>query len=140
AGRSLAMRFSDGGAPEPIVDVLDLKAGESPEAGIRRIFAEKTDKAAAARCVLAPSHEGKPLRGVKRYMFVPNAAYEKELAKTRRDDEVPEPPCGEWGAAPDGIQYFEAQPGSGAAHVLFVRVGQDVPLFDEETLRLLPPH
>lgn len=42
------------------------------------------------------------------------------------------------GDAPDGIQYFEAQPRSGALKVLFVRVGQDEPLFDEKTLRLLP--
>src|SRR5215470_12385054 len=113
-GRSIAQRFSDGGAPEPVVDVLDLSAGETPEAGIRRIFAEKTDKAVAARCVLAPAHEGKPRKGVKRYTFVPNAAYAKELKKTQRDDEINDPPCGEWGTAPDGIQYFEAQPESGA--------------------------
>ena len=39
---------------------------------------------------------------------------------------------------PDGIQYFETQPASGSGKVLFVRVGQDVPLFDDFTLRLLP--
>ena len=37
-----------------------------------------------------------------------------------------------------GVQYWEAQPSSGARKVLFVRVGQDIPLFDEKTLRLLP--
>ncbi len=51
---------------------------------------------------------------------------------------MPDPPCGDWGDSPDGIQYFEAQPSSGARKVLFVRVGQDQPLFDERTLRLLP--
>ena len=137
AGRSLAVRFSDGGAPEPVVDVLDLAGGETAEAGIKRIFAEKTDKAVASRCVLARSRQGKPRRGVARYTFVPDAAYGKELAKTARADEIPEPPCGEWGEAPDGIQYFETQ--SGARRVLFVRAGQDTPLFDEETLRILPP-
>lgn len=41
------------------------------------------------------------------------------------------------GHDPDGIQYFEAQPASATLHkVLFVRVGQDTPLFDEATLRL----
>ena len=54
----------------------------------------------------------------------------------RRD--VPgDPPCGDWGDAPDGIQYFEVHPG--ARSVLFVRVGQDEPLFDEKTLRLIVP-
>ena len=57
-------------------------------------------------------------------------------SSTRKADpnEVGDPPCGEWGDAPDGIQYFEVQPGE--RRVLFVRVGQDEPLFDEKTLRL----
>jgi hypothetical protein len=75
---------------------------------------------------------------VKRFTFVPNAAYQKELDAKADPDEVPDSPCGEWGTAPDGIQYFETQPASGARKVLFVRVGQDEPLFDEKTLRLLP--
>jgi hypothetical protein len=51
-------------------------------------------------------------------------------------DEVGDPACGDWGDAPDGIQYFESQPASGVAKVLFVRVGQDTPLFDDATLRI----
>jgi hypothetical protein len=47
---------------------------------------------------------------------------------------VGDPPCGDYGDSPDGIQYFEVQPG--ATKVLFVRVGQDVPLFDERTLKV----
>ena len=50
-------------------------------------------------------------------------------------DQVGDPPSGDWGDAPDGIQYFEVQPG--ARSVLFVRLGQDEPLFDEKTLRLI---
>ncbi len=138
-GASLAMRYSDGGGkPEPVVDVLDLRPGESLEAGMKRFFAEKTPKAVAARCVLAPYREGKVPAGVKRWTFVPDAAYAKELEKTQSPDEVPDPPCGDWGTAPDGIQYFETHPASGVRKFLFVRVGQDDPLFDEQTLKLLP--
>jgi len=43
------------------------------------------------------------------------------------------------GLAPDGIQYFEVWPASRARKVLFVRVGQDEPLFDEKNLRLIAP-
>ena len=59
----------------------------------------------------------------------------QKLNKEAKSDEVGDPPCGDWGDSPDGIQYFETQPG--ARSVLFVRVGQDEPLFDEKTLRLL---
>ncbi|MGH9443476.1 MAG: hypothetical protein ACRD16_14510 [Thermoanaerobaculia bacterium] len=136
-GNSLALRYSDGGAPDRLVDVLDLLPGESAETGIRRIFAARTDKALAGRCVLAPSRETKSRVGVERFTFVPDAAYRKALDAKADPNEVPEPPCGDWGDAPDGIQYFEAQPASSSRKVLFVRVGQDEPLFDEKTLRLL---
>jgi hypothetical protein len=137
-GSSLAIRFSDGGDPDPLVDVLGLEGTETPEAGVRRIFASGTPAGVASRCVLRPWRGGKAPSGVERYTFVPDAAYAKELAKKADPDEVPEPPCGDWGEAPDGIRYFEAQPASGARKVLFVRVGQDEPLFDEQSLKLLP--
>jgi hypothetical protein len=139
AGSALAIRYSDGGAPEAVVDVFDLEPGETPEAGMKRILAARTDKAVAARCTLVPYHVAPPRPGAKLYMFAPDAAYAKELTAKADPDEVPEPPCGPFGVSPDGIQYFEAQPEGGARKLLFVRAGQDEPLFDERTLRLLPP-
>jgi len=103
---------------------------------VLRLLLEKTDKAVSARCVLAPYTEGTVPAGVKRYTFSPDATYAKEL-KALANDEVPQPPCGEWGEMPDGIQYFEVPAGEGR-RALFVRVGQDEPLFDEQTLRVLP--
>ena len=137
---AIMSRYSDGGDPDPVIEVIDLKGDETPETGIKRIFAEHTqDKTLVARCVLAPYRGNKAPKGVKRFTFVPNAAFQKELDAKASPDEVPDPPCGDWGDAPDGIQYFEAQPATAARKVLFVRVGQDEPLFDEKTLRLLPP-
>lgn len=141
SNRSLAIRYSDsGGKPEPLVDIYDLQPGETPEAGATRLFRAKTEKALAARCVLAPYEQrfNESPAGVERFTFVPDRAYDAELETKGRPDEVPEPPCGDWGEAPDGIQYWEAQPGRNARKILFVRVGQDAPLFDERTLRILP--
>jgi hypothetical protein len=132
---SLLIRYSDGGAPDPLVDVLSLQPNETAEAGIKRIFAAHTDRKLVKRCVLAP-YDGDSRPGAKRYSFVPDPAYRKELEAKSDPNEIGDPPCGEWGEAPDGIQYFEAQPASGSRKVLFVRVGQDEPLFDEKTLRL----
>lgn len=135
-GNALAIKFSDGGAADPLVEVFDIKSGETAEAAVLRLLLEKTDKAVGARCELAPYTEGTVPAGVKRYTFRPDAAYAKEL-QAAANDEVPEPPCGDWGEMPDGIQYFEVPVGEGRK-VLFVRVGQDEPLFDEQTLRVLP--
>jgi len=137
-GRSLLAQYSDGGEPTSVVDVFDLQPGESREAGVTRLFAERTDKLLAQRCVMAPYEGGVRPPGVKRFTFVPNESYRRELNAKADPNEVPPPPCGEWGDTPDGIQYFETQPKNGARRVLFVRVGQDEPLFDEQTLRLLP--
>ena len=138
-GKSLAQRYSDGGGkPDPVIDVLELKPGEAPEAGLRRLFAARTDKKLAAQCVLAPVHDKllKIPAAVKRYTFVPNAAYAKTLKAKEVPGDMPDPACGDWGDMPDGFQYWEAQPQGGVAKVLFVRYGQDTPLFDEATLKL----
>jgi len=127
-GHSLFIRYSDGGAPEAVIDVFELKAGETAEAGLKRIFAEHTPKKIASTCKLAAFREDAPRKDVQRFTFVPKVPPKSD------PDEVGDPQCGELGDSPDGIQYFEVQPG--ARKVLFVRVGQDVPLFDEQTLTL----
>ena len=139
AASSLVIRYSDSGVSPPVVDVLDLLPGEVPEAGVKRLFTARIRQDIASRCVLVPYRDGTPPAGVKRFTFVPNVTFQKALDKQASPHEVPDPPCGDWGTAPDGIQYFETQPASGARKVLFVRVGQDEPLFDEQTLKLLPP-
>src|ERR1043165_7041393 len=125
-GRSLAMRYSDGGKPENVIDVFDLLTGESGEAAVKRIFAAHTDKALAAKCVPRPfrSPGMTTPKDVKRYTFVlKNPPKEKEPPV----GDARAPRCGDWGDSPDGIQYFEVHP----TKVFFVRVGQDIPLFDE---------
>jgi hypothetical protein len=139
AGNALAQRY-DAGQPDPLVEVLDLHVDESEQAGLTRLFGEHTDKTIAAKCVLKPYkyYKASP-RGIKRYTFVPNPQYQKQVDAEQDPNEVGDPACGDWGDAPDGIQYFEVQPVSKPARrVLFVRIGQDEPLFDEQTLKILP--
>jgi hypothetical protein len=136
---SLMIHWSDGGDDSALIETFELAPEETPVAGIQRVFAEHTAKTLAARCLLKPYKGDAVPAGVKRYTFVPDAKFQKELDAKQDPNEVPDPPCGDWGDAPDGIQYFEAQPGTGTHRIMFVRVGQDAPLFDEKTLRLLPP-
>lgn len=135
--RALVMRDSDSREPLTVIRVFDLQPGETSEQGLRRIFTTLTDKNIAKRCVLAPYKPAAKRSGVKRYDFVPNKAYQKQLDAVKEDG-VPDPPCGDLGTQPDSVQYFEVQPSSGSRKVMLVDAGQDIPLFDEETLRLLP--
>lgn len=137
--KSLAVRFSDSGAPDPVIDVIDVNQKETPPAAIKRDFNARTDAAVARRCVLATYRGIAPRPGVVRYTFVPGPAYRKALRRKAEPDEVGDPPCGERGEAPDGIQYYEVPLPKSARKVLFVRVGQDEPLFDEKTLRVIAP-
>jgi hypothetical protein len=134
---ALVMRDSDGREPLTVIRFFDLQAGETPEQGLRRIYAAQTDKKIAKRCVLAAYKPAAKRGDVKRYDFVPDKTYQKQLDAVK-DDGVPDPPCGDLGTQPDSVQYFEVQPSSGSRKVMLVDAGQDIPLFDEETLRLLP--
>lgn len=136
---ALAIRYSDGGKPDPVIDVIDLLPAETVEAGLKRFFAAHTETNLARRCVLKAYRGAKPATGAKRYSFVPDAAYRKELKAKANPDEIAEPPCGDWGDGPEGVEYFEVWPNSGVRKVLYVREGQDEPLFDPMTLQLIAP-
>jgi hypothetical protein len=135
-GNTVVQKFSDGGDAEPVIYVFDLKDGETADDGIDRIYDEHTDPAIATRCVAEDDAAVAP-EGVWRYHFIPDASYAAELAKSAIPDDVPEPACGDFGYWPDGIQYFEVH--GDARKILFVVPGQDLPLFDAETLELLVP-
>ncbi len=130
----LAMRYSDGGATETLVEVFDLLPGETIKTGLQRIYAAHTAPALVKRCVLTPYEETTPVAGVQRFSFEPDPTYRKQLAAQADPNEVGDPPCGDMGSTSDGIQYFEARPAAKARKLLFVRVGQDEPLFDEQSL------
>lgn len=138
-GHALLEKYSDAAAPDTVIEAFELLPNESAEAGVRRVYLAHTEKADAARCVIAPYKLGKAQTGSVRYAFVPNAAYAKELKAKADPMDIAEPPCGPWGIEDDGRQYFQVWPTSAARRVLFVRVGQDDPLFDEMTLQLLSP-
>lgn len=136
-GNTVVQKFSDGGEAEAVIQVFDLKDGETEEDGLNRIYAQHTDPAIAARCVAEDSSFMDPPAGVRRYSFIPDADYAAELKETATPDEVPEPACGDLGDWPDGIRYLEAH--DNGRKLLFVIAGQDIPLFDEQTLELLAP-
>ena len=137
-GDALILHYSDGGEDAKLIETFALQTGEKPEAAIQRVFAEHTaDKGLAARCLVKPyKGEAATPKGARRYTVLPNAALKKEWEKKTDPGDIPEPPCGDWGDMPDSVQYYEAQQGAG--RIMIVRAGQDEPLFDEKTVRLLP--
>ncbi|MEO7361191.1 MAG: hypothetical protein ABI120_12740 [Gemmatimonadaceae bacterium] len=136
-GNALFQKYSDGGAGDALIEVFDLRPNEGVQAGVQRVYLSKTPKSESARCVIAPYTPGKAGAGAARYTFEPNVTYAKELKAKQDPNDIPDPPCGDWGTAPDGQQFFQAWPTGAVRRILFVRIGQDEPLFDEMTLQLL---
>ncbi|WP_322418996.1 hypothetical protein [Mesorhizobium huakuii] len=60
-GNALAIKYSDGGAADPLVEMFDIKPGETAEVALQRLFLEKTDKAvSAAACWCLTRREACP--------------------------------------------------------------------------------
>ncbi|MDB5531363.1 MAG: hypothetical protein JWR51_4466 [Devosia sp.] len=129
---------SNGPDPSIAIEVLDLNEGETAQQAMRRIFDAHTDAETAIRCVIAPYTSMESPVGIERYDFVADAEYAAEPIVDEDPNEAGSPLCGDWGAMPLGTQYFEIQPQSSTRKILFVRIGEYQPPFDEQTLQLLP--
>lgn len=79
--------------------------------------------------------------GVKRYVLHPKGKDEKEYLAKSKTEPIPET-CNGWGVGNSGMRYFEIQ-SNHQDLALFVEIGQDAPLFDEESILItesqLPP-
>ena len=113
-GSSLFSRFSDGGAPDPLVDVLPLLAGETAESGLKRIFASHTDKKLVKRCVLAP-YPGDRRPGAMRYTFLPDRAYKKELDAKADPGDIGDPPAATGAMRRTGFSTLRCSPAPAAS-------------------------
>lgn len=72
--------------------------------------------------------------GFKRYLLVPAGSYATEVEKQMKEEPVPST-CSGWGVGNSGMRYFEVQL-SCPDRAVFVEIGQDAPLFDENSICL----
>jgi len=75
-------------------------------------------------------------RGARAYEIRPAGARLAALRATPRD-EVPDPPCGEYGWSTHGVRWFVVDPRR-PRWVVYVNLGQDGTLIDPGTLRIGP--
>jgi hypothetical protein len=85
-------------------------------------------------CVFQPASQdaGLPAKGQAFFEIMPTGARKAAFDATPAD-EVPDPPCGEYGFDPDGLRYFVTDSAHPAA-VLYMNLGQDGTLFDPATV------
>ncbi len=75
-------------------------------------------------------------RGVRRFELRPAGACAEEFRRRSAGEPVPAT-CSGWGVGNSGMRYFELH-ANAPGRALFVEIGQDAPLFDEQSIVLLP--
>lgn len=73
-------------------------------------------------------------QGVNRYVLIPTGKYAEEMNVLGETEPIPST-CNGWGIGNSGIRYFEIHDNC-PDKALFIEIGQDAPLFDEESIIL----
>lgn len=71
-------------------------------------------------------------KNIRRFVLMPDGAYAAEIEKQMKQEPVPAP-CNGWGVGNSGKRYFEIHE-SHPDKALFLEIGQDAPLFDENSI------
>lgn len=101
-----------------------------PELRKRALIADSDE------CVFQPAAIGAAPRTIAQFEIRPVGERLKAFEATP-DDEVPEPPCGDYAWSTHGVRYFQTDlrfPGA----VTYLDLGQDGTLFDPATVTLTP--
>lgn len=124
-----------GSLSEPLVQVFDLKAGQLDSLLPYLMEHPRVQPLSAIDsmdCSFQQVESGR--MGVKRYVLKPIGKDADELQKRMKNEPIPTT-CGGWGIGNSGMRYFEIfseKPNK----VVFVEIGQDAPLFDENSIQL----
>lgn len=115
-----------------VVHAVPRAAGAPLSSVVRTLAADGL--VPADDCVFVRVRDRAVPRGARAYEIRPTRARLAALRATPRD-QVPEPPCGEYGWSTHGVRWFVADP----AHprwVVYVNQGQDGTLIDPATLAI----
>jgi hypothetical protein len=120
----------------PVVTVYKMKRDEGPEEAIKRVAFSPLSLYKRKHCLVVQRRLSYLGAAKAAYTLAPDKKY-AEKALEAADGDIPEPPCGELGELADSLTYFEFHPTENPERFLFVSAGQDLPMFDETSLKLL---
>ncbi len=116
-------------APRTLVRIFDL-----PDRNIESLLKQLAQEPGWKPEETARFQEKKcDRKGVRRFVLVPDGAYARRMDSLMQREPVPAT-CSGWGVGNSGMRYFEIQD-SHPDRVIFMEIGQDAPLFDEQTFR-----
>ena len=86
-------------------------------------------------CIFAPAISLPPVRGTLAFFEIMPTGARKAAFDATPEDEVPEPPCGEYGWSTHGVRYFMTD-NRYPDRVVYINIGQDGLMFDATTVTL----
>ncbi len=114
--------------PQKEIQLFDLKNNDINEVISTLETMEGWDKEQTCKFKEVPSKRP----GVRRYVMVPDGEYATRINEWMQKEPVPVT-CNGWGVGNSGNRYFEVHD-SRPDKALFVEIGQDAPLFDENSI------
>ncbi len=129
------------GGKSPAQSPIALEVYEKPDRQkvrdtIDGRFRSRLSSRQKAGCDIVDVTEKYPLtRDNQAWQIVPAGSYKAEAAK-QRDAEPAAEVCGPYGEI-DTVQYFEFHPSESKTRYLYVRLGLESRLFDEQSIRIL---
>ena len=120
-----------------MIRVLTKPADQPVEVAIReRFIARLAEKAARASCKVVPAKDtGVHGDGKILLEIVPSGAYERKIMRQLKK-EPRDFGCGDYGKGQANL-YFEYHPAESKTKYLWIDAGQDEPLFDQDSLKII---
>ena len=117
--------------PHTLIRVFDLKSGAIED--VVDVLRAEPGWDGSQTCRFEPVES--PRRGVKRYVMVPEGDYARRMEEAMKTEPVPST-CNGWGVGNSGMRWFEIHEDT-PGKALFMEIGQDAPLFDEESVEFV---
>lgn len=121
-----------------VIEVYKKKENEDFEEVINKQFISKLSRVEKNHCSAKQSYFILDDKSKVNFVIEPDTVLSERILQQTSEGQIPRDPCGEYGISGNGfIRYFEYHPEESKTKYIFVRVGQDAPLFDEKTIRFL---
>lgn len=117
-------------APHEIIRVFDLKNNDIND--VIGILEKDEGWDKRQTCMFREIDSGRT--GIRRYIMVPKGEYADEMDSVMQKEPVPVT-CNGWGVGNSGTRYFEIHE-KHPDKAVFLNIGQDAPLFDENSIEL----
>lgn len=121
-----------------VIEVYKKKETDEFEEVINKQFISKLSRAQKNHCIAKQSYFILDDKSKINYVIEPDNALQEKILQETPEGQIPKDPCGEYGISGNGfIRYFEYHPEESKTKFVFVRVGQDAPLFDEKNIKFI---